>query len=181
MAIKQAEGVLKARKDELARYENDLATNGVNSRRFGAEVERLPGPCSEGGQPSPEPWLHHGDHPSGDLLTSANMSHINEPDQLDGEVIFTPYVMETMNKRPVRAVFSVVTTESYKDAKGDNIVSTEWHNVEARGEIIRDVVMLIKKGTKVSVQGNWIYRSFKGKEGALRVVRHLQLRSFTLQ
>jgi single-strand DNA-binding protein len=109
------------------------------------------------------------------------MSHINEPDQLDGMAIFTPYVLETANKRPVRAVFSVVTTESYRDAKGDNIVSTEWHNVEARGELIRDVIMLIKKGTQVSVQGNWIHRSFKGKDGAHRVVRHLQLRSFTLQ
>jgi single-strand DNA-binding protein len=69
------------------------------------------------------------------------------------------------------ATFSIATSERSKDATGNWVDKTEWHNLVAfqrTAEIIRDYV---KKGSKLYVEGRLTTRSWEDKDSKKKVYR----------
>jgi single-strand DNA-binding protein len=69
------------------------------------------------------------------------------------------------------ATFSIATSERSKDAGGNWVDKTEWHNLVAfqrTAEIIRDYV---KKGSKLYVEGRLTTRSWEDKETKKKLYR----------
>src|ERR1700758_4870336 len=69
------------------------------------------------------------------------------------------------------ANFSLATTDRAKDASGNWIDKTEWHNLVAfqrTAEIVRDYV---KKGTQVYIEGKIQTRSWDDKESGQKKYR----------
>ena len=66
------------------------------------------------------------------------------------------------------ANFSVATKESYTDAEGKKMSSTEWHNVSVFGGLADTVAKHLKKGSKVSIEGRLRTRKWEDKDGVTR-------------
>lgn len=59
------------------------------------------------------------------------------------------------------ANFSLATTESYKDKKGEKQQNTEWHNIVFYGPVVEVVGKYLKKGSKIYLEGKLRTRSYE--------------------
>lgn len=75
--------------------------------------------------------------------------------------------LQTFNGRSVANV-SVATTRVYRNAVGDPVMETTWHNVNVwEGRDVDDLKTL-QKGDKVHVMGRMLSRKFTGTDGVER-------------
>jgi len=66
------------------------------------------------------------------------------------------------------ARFSLATTEYYRNRNGENVSSTEWHNIVAWRQLAELAEKYIKKGRQLYVEGRITTRSWEDKEGNKR-------------
>ena len=84
--------------------------------------------------------------------------------QLIGNLGNAPEVRSTEGgKKLVR--FSVATNEQYKNAKGERVTETQWHNLIAWGKVADIAEKFLVKGTEVAIEGKLINRNYMDKEG----------------
>lgn len=88
---------------------------------------------------------------------------------------FTKYENGNMMAR-----FSLATSESYKNQKGEPVDKTEWHRCVAWGKTAELVNKLLNKGKKVAVRGQIRYRSYEDKEGNTRYTTDIVVNEFEL-
>ena len=61
--------------------------------------------------------------------------------------------------------FSLATTESWKDASGNQVERTEWHNIVIWGKLAEISHQYLKKGSKAYFEGRITTRSYEDKDG----------------
>lgn len=66
------------------------------------------------------------------------------------------------------AKFTVATNESFRNANGEKVEDTQWHNVVAWGKIADIVESFLKKGKQVAIEGKLMHRTYETKEGEKR-------------
>jgi single-strand DNA-binding protein len=89
--------------------------------------------------------------------------------QLIGNLGRDPEVMEFNNGKKL-AKFSIATSDYYKNADGERITETQWHNLIAWGATAGFVEKLLKKGNQVAIDGKLTSRSYEDKEGIKRYI-----------
>lgn len=62
----------------------------------------------------------------------------------------------------------VATNESYKNAKGEPVKDTQWHNVVAWEKTAELVTEKLRKGSEVMIEGRLSYNEYTDKEGVKR-------------
>ncbi len=94
--------------------------------------------------------------------------------QLIGNLGNAPEVRNTESgKKLVR--FSVATHESYKNAKGEKVKETQWHNLVAWGPVADVAEKYLAKGTEVCVEGKLVNRNYTDKEGNKKYFTEIQV------
>jgi len=73
------------------------------------------------------------------------------------------------------ASFTMVTKETYKNRKNEEVESKTWHNLVAFGKVAEVCERLITKGKRVTVEGKLNYRSYKNKEDKMVYVTEIQV------
>ncbi|GAA4246569.1 single-stranded DNA-binding protein [Winogradskyella psychrotolerans] len=68
----------------------------------------------------------------------------------------------------ILAKFSIATNESYKNAQGEKVTDTQWHNVIAWGKTAQIVEKYVTKGKEVAIEGRLTSRSWEDKDGIKR-------------
>lgn len=97
--------------------------------------------------------------------------------QLIGNLGNAPEVRNTESgKKLVR--FSVATNESYRNAKGEKVTETQWHNLIAWGAIAENAEKVLVKGAEVCVEGKLINRNYTDKEGNKKYITEIQVNEF---
>ncbi len=71
------------------------------------------------------------------------------------------------------AVFTLATTEKWKDAEGRPGEATEWHRVVVYGAAVKAVETMLRKGDAVLVEGRIATRGFTDREGTDRTVTEI--------
>ena len=71
------------------------------------------------------------------------------------------------------AVFTLATTEKWKDAEGRPAEATEWHRIVVYGAAVKAVEAMLKKGDRVMVEGRIATRGFTDREGNDRTVTEI--------
>ena len=66
------------------------------------------------------------------------------------------------------AKFSVATNESYKNAQGEKVTDTQWHNIVAWGKTAQIIEKYVGKGKEVAIEGKLTTRSWEDKDGVKR-------------
>lgn len=72
------------------------------------------------------------------------------------------------------ARISLATNETYKNAKGEKITETQWHNVIAWDKTADIVEKYFTKGLEVMVEGKLVNRNYTDKDGIKRYVTEVQ-------
>lgn len=83
---------------------------------------------------------------------------------LIGNLGMDPEVKEVSNgNKMVR--FSLATSESYRNQKGEKITETQWHNLIIWGKLAEVAEKYLKKGKQIAVEGKLETNSYDDKNG----------------
>ena len=99
--------------------------------------------------------------------------------QLIGNLGNAPEV-KTFDSGKKMARFSVATSESYRNAKGEKVTETQWHNLVAWGKVAEIAEKFLTKGKEVAIEGKLINRSYADKEGKKRTITEVQVNELLL-
>ncbi|SDS45575.1 single-stranded DNA-binding protein [Gramella sp. MAR_2010_147] len=97
------------------------------------------------------------------------MSTLRNTVQLIGHVGNDPEIVNLESGKKL-AKFSVATNESYKNAKGEKITDTQWHNIVAWGKTAELVENYVPKGKEIGIEGKLTSRSYEDKDGIKRYI-----------
>ncbi|GAA3622853.1 single-stranded DNA-binding protein [Flavivirga jejuensis] len=95
------------------------------------------------------------------------MNTLKNKVQLIGNIGQDP-IITNLNEGKIVARLSLATNESYKNAKGEKVTDTQWHNIVAWGKIAEIIEKYVKKGKEIAVAGRLVARSYQDKEGVKR-------------
>jgi single-strand DNA-binding protein len=93
---------------------------------------------------------------------------------LIGNLGMDPEVKETEGGHKLAKV-SIATSESYKNAKGEKVTETMWHNLIAWGKTAEFMSKYLQKGSEVVVEGKLINRNYTDKTGVKKYVTEVQV------
>ncbi len=101
------------------------------------------------------------------------MNALRNKVQLIGNLGNDPEIvnLESGNKL---AKFSIATNETYKNAQGEKVTDTQWHNIVAWGKTAEIVEKYLAKGNEVAVEGKLTTRSYETKEGEKRYITEIR-------
>ena len=92
------------------------------------------------------------------------MNNLKNRVNLIGNLGMNPQVREIGNGRKV-ARFTIATSESYRNSKGDKVTETQWHNIVAWGSQATFAERYMEKGQQVAVEGKLTHRDYKDDKG----------------
>jgi single-strand DNA-binding protein len=64
--------------------------------------------------------------------------------------------------------FSLATNETYRNAKGEKITETQWHNLTAWGKVADIAEKYLTKGSEVAIEGKLVNHNYIDKDGIKR-------------
>lgn len=97
------------------------------------------------------------------------MNTLRNKVQLIGNLGNTPEII-TLDSGKKLAKFSIATNESYKNAQGEKITETQWHNLVAWNKTAEIVEKYLEKGNEIAVEGKLTSRSYDDKDGNKRYI-----------
>ena len=97
------------------------------------------------------------------------MNTLRNKVQLIGNLGNDPEIINLESGKTL-AKFSIATNESYKNASGEKVTDTQWHNVVAWGKTAEIIEKYVTKGKEVMIEGKLTSRSYETKEGEKRYV-----------
>ena len=100
------------------------------------------------------------------------MSTLRNKVQLIGNLGTQPEII-TLDSGKKLAKFTMATNENYKNAKGEKVTDTQWHNIIAWGNTAQVIEQYVNKGDEVAVEGKLTSRSYDSKEGDKRYITEI--------
>jgi single-strand DNA-binding protein len=100
------------------------------------------------------------------------MNSLKNSVQLIGHLGMNPEV-KTLDSGKKLAKFSIATNDSYKNAKGEKIEDTQWHNLIAWGKTADIIEKYLQKGNEVAIEGKLTSRSYDDKDGNKRYITEI--------
>ena len=92
------------------------------------------------------------------------MSTLRNKVQLIGNLGNDPEII-TLESGNKLAKFSIATNESYKNAMGEKVTDTQWHNIIAWNKTAEIIEKYVTKGNEIAIEGKLTSRSYENKEG----------------
>lgn len=97
------------------------------------------------------------------------MNSLKNRVQLIGNLGMDPEVKSlTSGKKVVK--FSLATTESYKNGKGEKVTDTQWHNIVAWEGAATIAEKYLRKGNQVAIDGKLSHRSYDDSKGEKKYI-----------
>jgi len=100
------------------------------------------------------------------------MSTLRNKVQLIGNLGNQPEVI-TLESGKKLAKFTMATNESYKNAQGEKITDTQWHNIIAWGNTAQIIEQYVNKGEELAIEGKLTSRSYDDKDGNKRYITEI--------
>lgn len=97
------------------------------------------------------------------------MNALKNKVQLIGNLGNNPEMI-TLESGKKLAKFSIATNEVYKNAKGEKVTDTQWHNIVAWNKTAEIVEKYITKGSEVMIEGKLTSRSYETKDGEKKYI-----------
>lgn len=107
------------------------------------------------------------------------MNTLKNKVQLIGNLGNAPEVRNTESgKKLVR--FSIATSETYRNAKGEKVTETQWHNLIAWGKVADVAEKYLTKGTEVAIEGKLMNNNYTDKDGNKKYNTEIQVQQLLL-
>lgn len=94
--------------------------------------------------------------------------------QLIGNLGSNPEI-KTLDGGKKLAKFSIATDESYRNANGEKVKETQWHNLVAWGKVAEIVEKYLSKGSEVAIEGKLMNRSYNDRDGKKKYITEIQV------
>lgn len=94
--------------------------------------------------------------------------------QLIGNLGTAPEV-KTFDSGKKVANFRMATSEVYRNAKGEKVTETQWHNLVMWGKLAEIAEKHLTIGKEVAVEGKLVNRSYNDKEGNTKYITEIQV------
>jgi single-strand DNA-binding protein len=107
------------------------------------------------------------------------MNTLRNKVQLIGNLGNNPEII-TLESGKKLAKFSIATNENYKNAQGEKITETQWHNIVAWNKTAEIAERFLEKGKEVAVEGKLTTRSYNDKDGNKRYVTEVVINELLL-
>jgi single-strand DNA-binding protein len=78
------------------------------------------------------------------------------------------------------ASFSIATSDSYKNQKGEKVQDTQWHNVVIWGKLADVAGQYLKKGAEVCIEGKLIHKTYETAAGEKRYTTEINVNDFVM-
>lgn len=98
--------------------------------------------------------------------------------QLIGRLGKDPEVKTFGDKK--KASFSIATSDSYKNAKGEKVEDTQWHNVVIWGKLAGVAEKYLKKGQEVAVEGRLVHSNYETDKGEKRYFTEINVNDLVM-
>lgn len=105
------------------------------------------------------------------------MKSLRNSVQLIGRLGKDPEVKNFNDRK--KAFFTMATSDSYKNQKGEKVEDTQWHNVVIWGSLADIAEKYLKKGNEVAVEGKLIHRVYESN-GEKRFVTEINVNDLVL-
>jgi single-strand DNA-binding protein len=92
------------------------------------------------------------------------MKSLRNSVQLIGNLGMDPEVKQVSNGNKM-ARFSIATSETYKNQKGEKVTDTQWHNLVIWGGLAEVAEKYLKRGNQIAVEGRLETNSYDDKDG----------------
>jgi len=112
--------------------------------------------------------------PLGDGAKQKLMYALKNKVQLIGNLGNAPEIKTTESGKKL-ARFSMATNESYRNAKGEKITETQWHNLVAWGKVADIAEKFLIKGSEIAIEGKLMNRSYTDKAGVKKYITEVQV------
>jgi single-strand DNA-binding protein len=60
-----------------------------------------------------------------------------------------------------KASFSIATTDTYKNQKGEKVEDVQWHNLVMWGKLAGIAEKYLKKGQEIAIEGKLVHRAYE--------------------
>jgi|TARA_B100000768_G_scaffold179803_1_gene198282 single-strand DNA-binding protein len=100
------------------------------------------------------------------------MSTLRNKVQLIGNLGNNPEIITLESGKKV-AKFSIATNENYKNAQGEKVTDTQWHNIVAWNKTADIIEKYLEKGNEVALEGKLTSRTYETKEGEKRYITEI--------
>ena len=100
------------------------------------------------------------------------MKSLRNSVQLIGNLGMDPEVKQVSNGNKM-ARFSLATTETYKNQRGEKVTDTQWHNIIIWGGLADVAEKYLKKGKQIAIEGRLETNAYDDNEGKRRFFTQL--------
>jgi single-strand DNA-binding protein len=100
-------------------------------------------------------------------LKQKTMNALRNKVQLIGNLGMNPEI-KTLDGGRKLAKMTIATNETYKNAQGERITETQWHNLVAWGKTAEIIEKYLKKGSEIAIEGKLTNNAYTDKEGVKR-------------
>ena len=107
------------------------------------------------------------------------MSTLRNKVQLIGNLGNNPEII-TLDSGKKLAKFTIATNESYKNAQGEKVTDTQWHNLVAWNKTADIAERFLEKGKEVAIEGKLTSRSYDDKDGNKRYITEVVVNELLL-
>ena len=107
------------------------------------------------------------------------MNTLQNKVQLIGNLGNNPDVRDTESGKKMARV-SIATNENYRNAKGETVKETQWHNAIAWGKNAKVIEKYLTKGSQVAIEGKLVNRNYVDKDGIKRYITEVQVNDILL-
>lgn len=97
------------------------------------------------------------------------MNTLKNKVQLIGNLGNAPEIVNLESGKKL-AKFSIATNEAYKNAQGEKVQDTQWHNLVAWGKTAEIIEKYVNKGSEIAIEGKLTTRSYDDKDGVKRYI-----------
>ena len=79
-----------------------------------------------------------------------------------------------------KASFSIATSDSYKNQKGEKVEDTQWHNVVIWGKLAGVAEKYLKKGQEVCIEGRLVHRDYENEKGERKFITEINVNDMVM-
>jgi single-strand DNA-binding protein len=102
------------------------------------------------------------------------MNNLRNKVQLIGNLGQDPEVKTLESGKKVTR-FTLATKEDFKNADGQKVSETTWHNIVAWNGLAEFAGKYLKKGKQIAAEGRIAYRSYEDKKGVTKYTTEIIL------
>jgi single-strand DNA-binding protein len=107
------------------------------------------------------------------------MNTLRNKVQLIGNLGNKPEII-TLDSGKKLAKFSIATNETYKNAQGEKVTETQWHNLVAWNKTAEIAEKYLEKGREIVIEGKLTSRSYDDANGVKKYITEVVVNEFLM-